>query len=67
MELGDKALLPGGTTDFYVNVTDMGGNGYMDNGDYFTITGTFASGTSYIVTLMYEPTDGQMVSHTWTA
>jgi len=52
---------------FYCNVTDMGGNGIMSNGDYFTIEGAFASGTQYTVTLMHEPTDGQMVAQTWTA
>ncbi len=62
--LGAQTL---GTTSFYLNVTDMGGNGYINNGDYFTITGTFASATSYTVTLMYEPTDGQMVAQSWTA
>lgn len=62
--LGVKDL---GGTNFYMNVTDLGGNGVMNNGDYFTITGTFASATSYTVTLMHEPTDGQMVAQTWTA
>ena len=47
-------------------VTDMGGNGFINLGDYFTITGAFAGSTSYTVTLMYEPVDGQMVSQTWT-
>ncbi len=61
--LGAKVM---DSVSYFVNITDMGGNGYINNGDYFTITGTFASGTSYIVTLMYEPTDGQMVSQTWT-
>jgi flagellin-like protein len=62
-ELGAQTV----ATAFYVNVTDMGGNGYINNGDYFTITGTFVSGTSYTVSLMHEPTDGQMVAQTWTA
>jgi flagellin-like protein len=60
-------LLGTGTgTTFYANVTDMGGNGYINNGDSFTITGAFVDATSYTVTLNYEPTDGQMVAQTWT-
>jgi hypothetical protein len=55
-----------GSTNLYVNVTDIGGNGYINNGDYFTITGMFTIATSYTVILMYEPTDGQMARMTWT-
>jgi ribosomal protein L37E len=61
--LGARTL---GSMSVFVNITDMGGNGYINNGDYFTITGTFASFTSYTLTLLYEPTDGQMVAQTWT-
>ncbi len=56
----------GGTT-FWCNVTDLGGNGILSNGDYFTIEAAFASGTAYTMTMMHEPTDGQMVTQTWTA
>lgn len=52
---------------FWLNITDIGGNGIMSNGDYFTIEGGFAPGTAYTVILMHEPTDGQMVSQIWTA
>jgi len=62
--LGAQTL---GATSFYLNVTDLGGNGLVNNGDYFTITGAFASATSYTVTIMHEPSDGQMVAQTWTA
>ena len=62
--LGAQVL---GSTSFFLNVTDLGGNGIVNNGDYFTITGTFASATSYTMTIMHEPTDGQMVTQTWTA
>lgn len=62
--LGAQTL---GSTSFFVNVTDMGGNGEISNGDYITVTGNFAAGTSYILTLQYEPTAGTMVSQTWTA
>jgi len=52
---------------FYTNVTDIGGNGVITGGDYFTIVGDFVSGTSYSVILLYEPTGGQMVEQDWTA
>jgi flagellin-like protein len=48
-------------------ITDMGGNGFINLGDYFTLTGAFTASSSYTVTLMYEPVDGQMVSQTWVA
>ncbi|UCE46020.1 MAG: type IV pilin N-terminal domain-containing protein [Methanobacteriota archaeon] len=51
---------------FYLNVTDLGGNGIMSNGDYITIEGAFASGTTYTITMQHEPTDGTMVSQQWT-
>jgi FlaG/FlaF family flagellin (archaellin) len=62
-ELGAQVM---NSVSYFANITDMGGNGYINNGDYFTLTGTFASSTSYTVTLMYEPVDGQMVAQTWT-
>ena len=62
-----QAVGQGSTLTFYLNVTDLGGNGYVNNGDYFTLEGSFTAATEYIVTLMHEPTDGQMVSKTWTA
>lgn len=62
--LGAKEL---GSTSFFVNVTDLGGNGLVTNGDYFTITGNFASGTQYTVILLHEPTGGRMVEQSWTA
>jgi hypothetical protein len=64
-ELGIQTSIT--SSNFFANITDMGGNGYINNGDYFTLTGSFADSTSYTVTLMYEPVDGQMVSQTWTA
>jgi flagellin-like protein len=62
--LGAQTL---GTTSFFVNVTDLGGNGVVTNGDYFTITGDFTSGTQYTVILLHEPTGGRMVEQSWTA
>ena len=52
---------------FTVTAYDLGGNGAIDNGDYFTITGSFTSGTAYTVILLYEPTNGKMVDNSWTA
>ena len=63
-QLGDKTL---GTSTFNVAVTDLGGNGAIDNGDYFAIYGPFVGGTSYTVILLYEPTNGKMVDTSWTA
>lgn len=63
-ELGAQVL---GTTSFFLNITDLGGNGVITNGDYFTVTGNFASGTQYTVILLHEPTGGRMVEQSWTA
>lgn len=61
--LGPRYL---GGSWFFVNVTDRGGNGAVDKGDYFTITGSFQSGTKYTVILLYEPTNGKMGDTAWT-
>ncbi len=65
--LAAQVLVPGGTVNFYVNITDLGGNGVVTNGDSFTVTGNFASGTQYTVILLHEPTGGRMVEQSWTA
>ena len=62
-----QALVGSFSGTIYLNVTDLGGNGIMSNGDYFTLEYAFASGTSYSLTLQHEPTDGTMASQTWTA
>lgn len=64
-ELGARVL--GVSGSFFVNATDLGGNGAINNGDYITITGPFASGTSYTVILIFEPTQGKMADISWTA
>lgn len=56
----------GGAT-FWLNITDLAGNGLVNTGDYFTITGMFTPGTTYTVTLIHEPTDSQMTKMNWTA
>ena len=44
----------------FCNVTDLGGNGLINGGDYFTLTTssaiTFSPSTTYTVTIVYEPT-----------
>jgi len=41
----------------YLNVTDLAGNGVVNNGDFFTleIAGGFPSGSSFTVQLYFEP------------
>jgi hypothetical protein len=42
----------------------------MSNGDYITLTlpfgGAFSPSTTYTLTLIYEPTAGQMLNYTFT-
>ena len=56
-----------GDLEVYLSITDLSGNGLMSNGDFITITlpsgQSFDSGTTYTLTLMYEPTGGQMTSY----
>jgi RNA polymerase subunit RPABC4/transcription elongation factor Spt4 len=55
--------------DVFLNVTDLASNGRMSNGDYITLTvggGTFSTGTTYSLTLLYKPTDGSMISYVFT-
>jgi hypothetical protein len=53
-----------------LNVTDLAANGVMSNGDYITLTlpfgGAFSPSTTYTLTLIYEPTAGQMLNYTFT-
>ena len=53
------------TVAIYLNVTDLGGDGNIDNGDYFTLTGALSG--SYTILMVYEPTNGQMVEKTFSA
>lgn len=47
----------------FLNVTDLGGDGNIDNGDYFTLTGALSG--SYTILIVYEPSNGQMVEKTF--
>lgn len=49
-----------------LNVTDLGGDGNIDNGDYFTLTGPGLAG-AFTLLLVYEPTNGQMLEKAFTA
>jgi len=49
---------------YYLNVTDMTGEGDISDGDYFTITGTFVSG-SYTLTMTHETIKGTMGTNSW--
>ena len=47
-----------GSLNVFLNVTDLTGNGYIDQGDYFTLTvggGVFSTTTTYTITLMDIP------------
>lgn len=50
----------------FLNVTDMGGNGEISNGDTIKISGSWTAGVQYKVTLLYELDDGTMATSAWT-
>lgn len=55
--------------DVEMNMTDLAGNGRINNGDYFTLTatdGAFSAGTTYELILIHEPTGGDMVRYSFT-
>lgn len=66
--LGSESL---GWAVVWCNVTDLAGNGLIDAGDSFTLETSsdqgFAGGTTYIVTVMHEPTGGEICGRTFTA
>jgi len=52
-----------GEVEIMLNVTDVAGNGQLDDGDYLTLHSIgFTGDASYSVTLVYEPTANPMVS-----
>lgn len=59
-----KAL---GPFDVFLSITDLSGDGRMGYGDYITLTvasgEAFSSIAIYTLTLLYEPTDGAMLSY----
>jgi flagellin-like protein len=50
----------------FLNVTDMGGNGEISNGDMIKVSGSWTAGVQYKLTLLYEQDDGTMATSTWT-
>ncbi|HIH02144.1 TPA: type IV pilin [Thermoplasmata archaeon] len=50
--------------NIYCNVTDLAGNGYVNQGDYFVLTtggaNAFSSATTYTVTIMHDPTAAEI-------
>jgi len=57
-----------GTLTVFCNITDLDGNGYINRGDtvVFTTGGAekFSSSVSYNVTIMFNPTDGEIATTT---
>jgi hypothetical protein len=55
-----------GSMSVWFNVTDLSGNGKMDNRDSFEFTTgsdvRFSPDSTYTLTILYEPTDGSMLS-----
>jgi zinc-ribbon domain len=53
-----------GTLDVFANVTDLAGNGYVNQGDYFTFTlgsgQSFSPATTYTVTIMHDPSSASI-------
>ena len=47
-----------GNLSVYMNVTDLAGNGYVNQGDSFTLTtggGAFSNALTYEIFVMYDP------------
>ena len=56
-----------GTLVIWLNVTDLAGNGYVNQGDYFMLTAnSFSSTTTYTITIIYDPTASAMTSTSFT-
>jgi hypothetical protein len=53
-----------GALSVYCNVTDLAGNGYINQGDYFTLkvdsSQSWSSATAYTVTIMHDPTAAEI-------
>ena len=57
-----------GNLSIYMNVTDLAGNGYVNQGDSFTLTtggGAFSNQVTYEVFLMYDQIGAVIVSMTF--
>jgi len=61
-----------GGVQVWCNITDLAGNGYVNQGDFFTLTsgstapaGPFSSSTTYTVTVMYDPSSSKVCDATF--
>lgn len=65
-EYGPRTL---GALTVYCNVTDIGGNGYLNGGDHFVLTTggemTFSTTISYYISIVFDPTNGMMCSYSF--
>ena len=62
VSLGSRAC---GTLTLFMNVTDLAGNGYVNQGDSVTVTtsgGQFSNQVTYELYLMHGPTGSQIAS-----
>ena len=58
-----------GTLVVFANVTDLAGNGYVNQGDYFTLIASgrsFSTATTYTVTIMFNPTNDEICHSVFT-
>jgi flagellin-like protein len=65
ISLGSRSL---GPITVFMNVTDLAGNGYANQGDSFTLTtsgGHFSNAVTYEVFLMQGPTGSEITSTTF--
>ena len=59
---------PLGLLTVYLNITDMVGNGYVNGGDYFTLTtsgGSFSNIVTYEVIVIHDPSDSRITFDTF--
>lgn len=64
--VGSRAL---GSLAVWMNATDMAGNGYVNQGDYVTLTtggGHFAKNITYNIYLIYKPTGDTITTMSFT-
>ncbi len=56
-----------GALSVTLTVTDLSGNGRVDQGDYFTLTTSpdFSASEEYSLAMIYEPTDGVIAQSTF--
>jgi len=55
-----------GALDVTLKMTDIAGNGYANQGDYFTLTASsFLTTTTYTVTLIFDPTSSEITHQTF--